>query len=72
VLNAANEVVVGAFLEGGLAFPEIAATNAAVLEAWCARAGGGALRDLKDVSEADAWARVRAREQLQQRRGSPA
>ena len=64
VLNAANEVAVESFLAGGLPYPEIAATNAAVLEAWTARAGGGALRDLADVLEADAWARARVRERL--------
>ncbi|HEY8492757.1 MAG TPA: 1-deoxy-D-xylulose-5-phosphate reductoisomerase [Myxococcota bacterium] len=63
-LNAANEVAVAAFLEGRITFPEIAATNAAVLEAHRARAGGAVLRDLGDVVEADAWARARARERL--------
>ena len=63
-LNAANEVAVAAFLDGRITFPEIAATNAAVLEAHRARAGGAVLRDLGDVVEADAWARARARERL--------
>jgi len=62
VLNAANEVAVEAFLDGGLAFPAIAELNATVLEALAARDGSGALRDLKDVMEADTWARARARE----------
>jgi hypothetical protein len=35
-----------------------------VLEAHFARPGDGALRDLADVAEADAWARDRAREEL--------
>ena len=70
VLNAANEVAVEAFLGGGLSFPEIAATNAAVLEAWSAGGGGGALRDLEDAERADAWARARAQEQLKSRKGS--
>ena len=60
VINAANEVSVAAFLGGGIAFPEIAGTNAAVLEAHTARSGGTTLRDLDDVREADAWARARA------------
>jgi len=64
VLNAANEASVAAFLAGGIAFPEIAATNAAVLDAHRARSSGAALRDLGDVLEADAWARARARERL--------
>jgi 1-deoxy-D-xylulose-5-phosphate reductoisomerase len=64
VLNAANEVTVAAFLDEQIAFPAIAAANAAVLEAHFARPGDGALRDLADVAEADAWARDRAREEL--------
>jgi 1-deoxy-D-xylulose-5-phosphate reductoisomerase len=64
VLNAANEVAVKAFLDGAVPFPAIAAANAAVLEAHVARAGGGALRDLADVAEADAWARDSARSWL--------
>jgi 1-deoxy-D-xylulose-5-phosphate reductoisomerase len=62
VLNAANEVAVAAFLAGGLPFPRIAATNAAVLAAHLAAPGHGALRDLRDVAQADAWARARAGE----------
>jgi 1-deoxy-D-xylulose-5-phosphate reductoisomerase len=64
VLNAANEVAVEAFLEGRVNFPAIAEANAAVLEAHVARDGSGALRDLDDVMEGDAWARSRAREAL--------
>ena len=64
VLNAANEEAVAAFLAGRIAFPEIAATNAAVLDAHGARAGAAPLRDLGDVFAADAWARARARERL--------
>jgi 1-deoxy-D-xylulose-5-phosphate reductoisomerase len=63
VLNAANEEAVAAFLDGRIRFPAIAATNARVLEAHGARSGG-ALRDLGDVLEADAWARAHAREGL--------
>ena len=66
VLNAANEVAVAAFLEGRVAFPAIAEANAAVLEEHVARAGSGALRDLDDVMEGDAWARARARAALAQ------
>ena len=41
VLNAANEVAVAAFLEGRVAFPTIAAANAAVLNTHVARTGPG-------------------------------
>jgi 1-deoxy-D-xylulose-5-phosphate reductoisomerase len=71
VLNAANEVAVAAFLAGGLPFPRVAATNAAVLEAHLAARGRKPLRDLGDVAEADAWARARARELLGVDRGVP-
>jgi 1-deoxy-D-xylulose-5-phosphate reductoisomerase len=64
VLNAANEVSVAAFLGGEIAFPAIAQTNAAVLDAHIARPGSGTLRDLSDVADADAWARACAGEQL--------
>ena len=72
VLNAANEVAVAAFLEGRIAFPRIAAANDAVLEAHVARGAAGPLRDLRDVLEADAWARERAREWLAASGGSAA
>jgi 1-deoxy-D-xylulose-5-phosphate reductoisomerase len=61
VLNAANEVAVAAFLAGRIAFPAIAATNAAVLDAHAGRHRGATLRDLRDVQEADAWGRAQAR-----------
>jgi 1-deoxy-D-xylulose-5-phosphate reductoisomerase len=64
VLNAANEVTVAAFLEGAIPFPEIVATNAAVLEAHLAQGGSGVVRDLADVRAADAWARATARARL--------
>jgi 1-deoxy-D-xylulose-5-phosphate reductoisomerase len=51
--NAANEVAVAAFLEGRIAFPEIAATVAETLAA----VDGTAARDLEDLVEADAGAR---------------
>ena len=62
-LNAANEEAVAAFLAGAIPFPEIAATNAAVLERHLARSAGAA-RDLADVLSADASARAAARERL--------
>lgn len=64
VLNAANEVSVAAFLADRIPFAAIAATNAAVLEAHFAARRPGALRDLRDTVEADAWARARAQERL--------
>jgi 1-deoxy-D-xylulose-5-phosphate reductoisomerase len=64
VLNAANEITVEAFLQERIGFPTIAAVNGAVLEEHFAGGGDGALRDLADVAEADAWARACARERL--------
>ncbi len=64
VLNAANEESVAAFLNGAIAFPEIAAANQAVLEAHVAGAARSPLRDLDDVMAADSWARARAGEWL--------
>ena len=55
-LNAANEVAVSAFLEGGLNFARIPA----VIESVMATTSGGAIRDLDDVLAADAEARDRA------------
>ena len=52
-LNAANEVAVAAFLEGGLNFARIPA----VIESVMATTSGGAIRDLDDVLAADAEAR---------------
>ena len=64
VLNAANEISVAAFLTGRIAFPSIAAANAAVLEGFAAQSGAQTLASLGDVIEADAWGRARAREWL--------
>jgi 1-deoxy-D-xylulose-5-phosphate reductoisomerase len=64
VLNAANEVAVAAFLAERIAFPDIAAANASVLDAHVRRGGAGALRDLEDVMEADRWAREHAEDCL--------
>jgi 1-deoxy-D-xylulose-5-phosphate reductoisomerase len=55
-LNAANEVAVSAFLEGGLNFARIPA----VIETVMATTSGGEIRDLDDVLAADAEARARA------------
>jgi 1-deoxy-D-xylulose-5-phosphate reductoisomerase len=56
IFNAANEVAVGAFLAGELAFPRITE----VIEATLARVGAGAVGRLEDVVEADARARSAA------------
>jgi 1-deoxy-D-xylulose-5-phosphate reductoisomerase len=55
-LNAANEVSVSAFLEGGLNFARIPA----VIESVMATTTAGEIRDLDDVLAADAEARARA------------
>ena len=55
-LNAANEVAVSAFLDGGLNFAQIPA----VIESVMATTSGGEIRDLNDVLAADAEARARA------------
>jgi 1-deoxy-D-xylulose-5-phosphate reductoisomerase len=66
VLNAANEVAVGAFLEGRLNFTGIAAVIEDVLEQHTPRAVGA----LGDVLEADAWARALATARLVERAGA--
>ncbi|MBW2274631.1 MAG: 1-deoxy-D-xylulose-5-phosphate reductoisomerase [Deltaproteobacteria bacterium] len=64
VLNAANEIAVSAFLAGQIAFPDIAATNAAVLDEHLAEGAGSIVTGLEDVRAADDWARRRARDRL--------
>lgn len=63
VLNAADEVAVEAFLGGRLAFPEIAAVVATVLDRW----EGGPAGTLEEVAAADRWARRRAGEVIERR-----
>ncbi|MBD0321334.1 MAG: 1-deoxy-D-xylulose-5-phosphate reductoisomerase, partial [Gemmatimonadetes bacterium] len=53
VFNAANEVAVARFLDGGLSFPGIAEAVDGALQRW----RGGAADSLAAVLEADAWAR---------------
>jgi 1-deoxy-D-xylulose-5-phosphate reductoisomerase len=60
-LNAANEVAVGAFLEGRLGFTRIAAVVAAVMD----RHQPAPLDDLSRAWEADAWARAQAQKTIQ-------
>ena len=56
VLNAANEVAVGEFLEGRIRFTDIASIIASVMEAHHPQA----VSSLETVLEADAWAREAA------------
>ena len=65
VLNAANEVTVGRFLAGRLAFPDIADVNARVLAAHESRPAD----DLDRIMAADAWARARAESLADERTG---
>ena len=58
--NAANEVAVAAFLEGRLAFLDIAEVVADAL----GRVDGSPARDVDDLVEADAAARALADERL--------
>jgi 1-deoxy-D-xylulose-5-phosphate reductoisomerase len=63
VLNAANEVAVGAFLERRIGFLHIAEVIENVLEAVPVF---GAMQSLEAISSADAWARVEARRQTRE------
>ena len=56
VLNAANEESVAAFLQGKVSIPDIPRLNECALNEW-ERRGGGGLRDLRDVREADLFGR---------------
>ncbi len=56
--NAANEVAVGAFLQGRVRFPEMVDIVGEAVE----RAGNAAVRDVRDVLEADQRARAVASE----------
>jgi 1-deoxy-D-xylulose-5-phosphate reductoisomerase len=57
VLNAANEVAVGAFLQGHLSFTGIARVVERTMEAH----SGRSIASVEEVLDADAWARDRAR-----------
>ena len=67
VLNAANEIAVEAFLERRITFPEIAALDAAVLDAHLESHRGERVETLDAVLAADAWARGAASEWLAKR-----
>lgn len=64
ILNAANEIAVAAFLEGGIRFTDIAAVVEAVLE----KMPAGSLASIDDVLETDGEARVAATAQVAARR----
>ena len=64
-LNAANEVAVGAFLDGRIQFPRIAETIEEVLEAV---PDFGPMESMEAITAADTWAREEAR----RRTGAPA
>jgi 1-deoxy-D-xylulose-5-phosphate reductoisomerase len=64
VLNAANEVAVAAFLDGRIAFADIADTNAAVLREHLESCTGEVVEDLDAVLVADTWARRSATSRL--------
>lgn len=66
VLNAANEVAVDAFLHRGLAFLDIAGVVEAALDAW-GSTDPGEPNHLRDVLDADGWARAHARRLVEQR-----
>ena len=63
VLNAANEVAVAAFLDGRLSWRGIAEVVGEVTAAHTP----GNLEKVEDVTEADAWARARARTSVERR-----
>jgi len=60
ILNAANEVAVGAFLEGRISFPDIAR----IVEETLSKAAPQTIRTLDDVFGMDRTARVAAREMI--------
>jgi 1-deoxy-D-xylulose-5-phosphate reductoisomerase len=67
VLNAANEMAVGAFLERRIGFSEIAAMNAAILDLHLKDHRGERVDELDAVLLADSWARGAATEWLAKR-----
>lgn len=66
VLNAANEVAVGAFIAGKLGFLAVSDVVADTLDAYTQTAPG-ALRDVDDVNTRDRWARETAEKILRAR-----
>jgi 1-deoxy-D-xylulose-5-phosphate reductoisomerase len=68
VLNAADEVAVGCFLERRIAFPDIPRIVSDVLEAHAPEPASG----VGQILEADRWARERTRLEASRRRMRPA
>lgn len=68
ILNAANEIAVESFLAGEIAFLEIAAIVADVLERAASGAGGTAVASVEAALHLDAEGRRLAREQVARRR----
>jgi 1-deoxy-D-xylulose-5-phosphate reductoisomerase len=66
VLNAANEIAVARFLDGDIAFPDIAASVASCMDAWTP----AACDSIDALLAADAWARETAASWRQTRRAS--
>jgi 1-deoxy-D-xylulose-5-phosphate reductoisomerase len=62
VLNAANEVAVGAFLQGRIGFDRIPAVVASTMQGHRPIP----LREVKDALEADQWAKEKALEFIQE------
>ncbi|MDR1187971.1 MAG: 1-deoxy-D-xylulose-5-phosphate reductoisomerase [Bifidobacteriaceae bacterium] len=60
VLNGANEVCVGAFLEGRIGYLDIVDTVAEVVTRFASSLSPGKTPTLEQVMEADGWARARA------------
>jgi len=67
VLNAANEVAVGAFLDRQIGFPGIPALNAAILDLHLKDHLGQRVETLEEVVAADSWAREAAMRWLEDR-----
>ncbi len=68
ILNAANEVAVQAFLDGNVAFPEIAAIVAETLNHASKTGIDGAITSLADVYSADAAGRIIGQEKVAERK----
>ena len=66
VLNAANEASVAAFLDGSIAFGEIAAINERVLDEHLHERAGTRVGDIDEIVAVDAWARERAQVAIEQ------
>ena len=69
VLNAANEIAVGAFLDGRASFTAIVPMVSEVLERHGAEAGSGEPGSIDEALDWDAWGRRKAREVLARLRG---